>query len=363
MHKRKLQSIFVVTLIVVIITASNIFFSSKSKQINSVQEVAANNSTKNSSQNNKKLSNKELVSQFKKDYKKLDIDYTDRMVDYNPFGSYFHYGSTINYKNYPLIGIDNDGIPKLKVGNALCLDPVTFDQYALNIHDKYLNTKDDSLKKKFLYLADKLIEMQSADGSLRYNFTWKYYLQKEPYKPGWVCGMAQGQALSVWARAYYLTKDTKYIKAGSKAINFLIKPISEGGCMDTLKDLKSLSPSLRNNIIFEEYISTPSSYTLNGFMFTLLGLYDWTQLNTSNQSKIVAKNYFQMGIKTLKIILPYYDINGFSLYDLSYITYKTLPKSASNYHAVHIQLLNALGKVTGEPELKEYETKWISYIK
>lgn len=356
MHKRKLQSIFVVTLAVVIITAFSVFFSSKNTKINSSQESTA------SYKNNKKNSNKELAIQYKKDYKKLGIDYTDRMVDYNPFGSYFHYGSTINYKDYPLIGIDSDGIPKLKVGNKLCLDPVTFEQYALNIHDKYLNTKDDSLKEKFLSLADKLIEMQSSDGSLRYNFTWKYYLQKDPYKPGWICGMAQGQALSVWARAYYLTKDTKYIKAGSKAINFLIKPISQGGCMDTLKDLKPLSPSLRNNIIFEEYISTPSSYTLNGFMFTLLGLYDWTQLDTSNQSKVTAQNYLQMGIKTLKIILPYYDIGGFSVYDLSYITYKRTPKSASNYHAVHIQLLNALSKVTGEPELKEYEKKWTSDI-
>jgi len=187
-------------------------------------------------------------------------------------------------------------------------------------------------------------------------------LQDKPYKPGWTSALAQGQALSVLARAYYLTKDSKYAKSGSEAINFLIKPISQGGCLDTLNDLPAVDSSLKNNVFFETYISKPSSYELNGFMFTLLGLYDWSQLNTYNNSKSIAQNYLQKGIKTLKVVLPYYDIGGFSLYDLSYITYKTLPKSASASHAVHIQLLNALSKATGESELKEYEKKWTSYI-
>lgn len=353
MLNKKLPIILKVTLVIGIIVTFSCLLSSRNKKLNYINKITSNGSQK---------SNKELVLEFKKAYKKLGINYKDRMVDYNPYGSYFHYGSTINYKDYPLIGIDNDGIPKLKVGNKLYFDPVTFDQYALNIHDKWLNTKNESLKQKFIFLADKLVEMQSSDGSFRYNFTWKYYLQEKPYKPGWVCGMAQGQALSVLSRAYYLTKNDKYIKSGDKAMDFLIKPISQGGCMDTLNDLKPLAASLRNNIIFEEYISKPSSYTLNGFMFTLLGLYDWTQVNSPDKSKEVAQDYFEKGIKTLKIILPYYDIGGFSLYDLSYITYKLPPKSASNYHAVHIQLLNALSKVTGETELKEYEKKWISYI-
>lgn len=312
---------------------------------------------------NKPKSYKELAIEYKEEYKKLNIDYKKRIIDYNPFGSYFNFGTTISYKNPYMLKFDKDGAPEIVIGKKLYYNPVSFEQYCLYIHDKYLKSNDEELKNRFIFLADKLISLQSEDGSFRYNYTWQYYLNNKEFKPGWVSGMAQGQALSVFARAYYITKDKKYLDAGEKSINFLIKPISEGGCMDTLKDLRILKPELRKNIIFEEYIANPSSYTLNGFMFILVGLYDWTQLSINNPSKQVAQNYFQKGITTLKIILPYYDLGGFTSYDLAHITYGTQPRSATNYHAIHIELLHALGKVTGENTLKQYEKKWISYIK
>lgn len=347
MHKKRFLLI-IITLLLFIVTVTGIVYRGKLKRI-----VLGN----------KSKSYKVLASEYKEGYKKLKIDYKKRMVDYKPFGTYFNFGTTISYKNPYMLKFDKEGIPEIIIGKKLYYNPVSFEQYCLYIHDRYLKSNDAKLKDKFIFLADKLISLQSEDGSFRYNYAWEYYLNNIKFKPGWVSGMAQGQALSVFARAYYLTKDKKYLDAGQKSINFLIKPVDDGGCMDTLKDLKVLKPALRKNIIFEEYITKPSSYTLNGFMFILVGLYDWTQLDANSVSKQVASDYFQKGITTLKVILPYYDLGGFTSYDLTHLTYGTQPRSALNYHAIHIELLHALEEVTGENTLKQYEKKWESYIK
>lgn len=172
--------------------------------------------------------------------------------------------------------------------------------------------------------------------------------------------MDQGQALSVLARAYLVSNDERYLKAGDLALEYLIRPVSEGGVMDTLEDL---DVSLKDNIIFEEYISEPASYTLNGFMFTLLGLYDWSEIEAyRGKENNVSNEYFKKGILTLKKILPYYDIGGFTAYDLGYITHKVKPHVGVGYHAVHIYLLHALYTVTSDESLHEYEQLWASYV-
>ncbi len=208
-------------------------------------------------------------------------------------------------------------------------------------------------------IADKLLTLQDSRGGFLYNFQWRYYLNNYDYKPGWVSAMAQGQALSVLARAYEITGNKKYLEAGNKALNFLITPISKGGVM---ANLGSLSSSLKNNIIFEEYISHVPTYTLNGFMFSLLGLYDWANVDDSNK-KNTAEKYFNEGIKSLTQILKYYDIGGFTCYDLGYITKnREKPHIAVNYHGVHIYLLNSLYSITNDRILYDYYKLWKAYV-
>src|SRR5690606_23362682 len=101
-------------------------------------------------------------------------------------------------------------------------------------------------------------------------------------------------------------------------------------------------------IFFLEYQTEPDVYTLNGFMFTLLGLYDWTTLTNSK----LARSLFEEGIRTLEKILPYYDLGTITSYDLSYITHvrpdfvvPIEPHVVPRYHAVHISQLQALNSV------------------
>src|SRR5690606_31275466 len=125
-------------------------------------------------------------------------------------------------------------------------------------------------------------------------------------------------SLSVFSRAYLITNEQKYLQAGNKALKFLNVPKESGGPRTTLADLH---PSLKGRLFYMEYPTDPTVYTLNGFMFTLIGLYDWWK-TTGNSD---ARFQFYDGMETLLKILPYYDLGTFTSYDLSYITQNRPP--------------------------------------
>lgn len=129
--------------------------------------------------------------------------------------------------------------------------------------------------------------------------------------------------------------------------------------MTTMADL---DPSLDGYVFFEEYVSTPSNYVLNGYMFALFGLYDWSKVEAGDHGQDRAADYFERGIETLTHVLPYYDIGGISSYDLGYITFKAKPKAKHGYHQLHTRQLHVLYNLTGEPKLREYELKWVAYF-
>jgi hypothetical protein len=166
----------------------------------------------------------------------------------------------------------------------------------------------------------------------------------------------------VYARAYLLTRNQKYLAAGQRAYRFLRTPMSQGG---TRSDLSDLDPSLSGYVFYEEYVSDPDGYTLNGFMFTLLGLYDWWQVcrqaGAGNEADL-ARN-FHAGVATLAKILPLYDFGGMSAYDLGHYTFdRAEPHVSPKYHRVHIVLLHALYSITGESTLQHFEHLWRSYV-
>lgn len=278
---------------------------------------------------------------------------------YRAEGEYLWFSTKV-YKSGARIRFDPVGIPKVKYGEKFYYNAVTTAQYALTEYNKHLIAGAD-YSQPVLSAADKLIEIQSEDGSFRYHFEFPHYAATLPYAPGWFSGMAQGQALSAFARAYKLTGDQKYIEAGNKSLAFLQVSHPKG----PMTDMGDLDPSLRRYIFFMEYPTEPNVYTLNGYIFTLLGLYDWSQIAGSD----VAGDLFNRGAETLEKILPYYDIGGFTSYDLGHLTLPVRPlrvarkpRISTSYHKVHIELLHAMYTITGNETFAEYEKKWYGYV-
>jgi heparosan-N-sulfate-glucuronate 5-epimerase len=93
----------------------------------------------------------------------------------------------------------------------------------------------------------------------------------------------------------------------------------------------------KDQVWFEEYVTVKNNYTLNGFNYTLLRLYDWGYtpgLETHGAAK--AAKIFHKGQDSVKKLLKKYDIGGFTSYDLSHLKMKQDPHVVVPCHAVHI---------------------------
>lgn len=245
-----------------------------------------------------------MVEAWRAEYLEAGYDHTWRMGTHTATGDYLRHSTTRVFRDVEgLIRLDEDGVPMRNYGGEYHYNPVLVAQYALNLYGRHLLGEDTA--EAFEAALARLLALQDERGAFTYDFVWRYYLLAEPYEAGWTSGMAQGQALSALARAYHWTADGRYLAAGERALDYLLTPVTEGGVMD---DLSDLHPSLYRYVTFEEYLAEPASYTLNGFMYTLLGLYDWSEVANSQR----ARKYFAMGVETLKRILPYYDLGGFS---------------------------------------------------
>lgn len=341
MNKPKIHTALFLVLVILLLVI--LYFSSNQTSRENWPEV------------NTKPEYKQIVNDSLVLYKEYGGDYKRSLQKYDTFGDFLNWGIITTYRESEELKFDDDGIPMVKYGEEFYYNPGTVAQYALTMHGKYIHGIESPTK--FLVAAEKLIELQSEDGAFRYPFDWYYYLTEEYFKAGWFSGMDSGQALSVFSRAYHMTKDSKYLGAGNKAFKFMITPINEGGPMDTLEDL---DPSLNEYIIFEEYLAEPASYTLNGFMFSVIGLYDWVQIDSDTRNE--AQEYYEKGIKTLEKILPYYDIGGFTAYDLGHINYDKLPLVNVSYHPIHIQFCNIFYQLTGKEIFAEYYKKWLLYV-
>lgn len=275
---------------------------------------------------------------------------------YDPVGQYLNYGDTV-YKDSALLKIDPTGLPTVKYGDSYHYNPVTIAQFAL---DEYCRAAGPS--DKFVPATNYLLGMMGDDGAFRYDFPFERYATGEMYQPGWISGMAQGQAISVFVRAYHFTNQDKYLDAARKALDFMLLSADKDGPMTTLE---RFTPEPSKLPFIMEYPQSPPVYTLNGYMFSMLGLHDFAAVAHDTAIQELA----QQSSRTLKVLLPYYDMGSISAYDLSYITVpvgrngkRSRPHVSPEYHAVHISLLWALYKLTADPALKETAERWTSYF-
>jgi hypothetical protein len=132
-----------------------------------------------------------------------------------------------------------------------------------------------------------------------------------------------------------------------------------------LTDLSYLDPSLKNYPFLMEYSVNPPCYTQNGYEFAIIGLYDWAELAHSKK----ARELFNAHLKTLKKLLPYYDMGTYSAYDLSYITHASPiylverpPHFGPRYHKIHIEMMEALYSIDKDPLFKTMAERWRSYV-
>jgi heparosan-N-sulfate-glucuronate 5-epimerase len=244
---------------------------------------------------------------------------------------------------------DVEGIPLLDYhGNiGLQYNPIAIAQYALGNYNLWRQSEDLHRKKKFLLIADWLavhLEQNAAGLAVwNHHFDWEY---RDMLQAPWYSGLAQGQGISLLVRAHKETNDPRYLESARGAFAAFQHSVDQGGVAFTDQS---------GDLWFEEYIVSPPTHILNGFIWALWGVYDYF-LATNDAT---AKDLFSRGVGTLLHNLERYDLGFWSLYEQSGTR---LPMVASRfYHQLHIVQLRVMHRLTGEEKFARIAERWESY--
>lgn len=173
-------------------------------------------------------------------------------------------------------------------------------------------------------------------------------------EPGWYSAMAQGQAMSTLVRAYLMTKDDTYLKAALRATGPFKLPSEQHGVKAVFMNKYDW---------YEEYPTIPSSFVLNGFIYSLVGLYDLAQTAGEKLGRDAGQLYSK-GMESLKVMLPLYDTGSGTIYDLRHFILGMAPNLARwDYHTTHINQLQLLGTIDNSPIFRDFVKRWKSYLK
>jgi heparosan-N-sulfate-glucuronate 5-epimerase len=239
---------------------------------------------------------------------------------------------------------DSKGIPLVKYpyGIGVQYNPVTCCQFALSNLQLYLSNHKKRCLDRFFdvceWLYDASEETKYGGQAWYYHFHSPYYPAKVPY----LSCMSQGQAISVFVRAYVLTEDESYLQMAGESCRVLQTPLTGGGvlCNDDF------------GVWLEEMPTNPPSHILNGYIFAIFGVYDLFSV-----TKEYSIGFFlDECADTLCKAVYAFDNGYWSIYDLLNKCPSTLP-----YHNLHIEQLRALYKMTKCVTFNEVAERFESY--
>ena len=223
-----------------------------------------------------------------------------------------------------------------------------------DLYKKYEETGDTKSKESFINTANWLVNNAKDKEGGKYSI-WEFEFKWPWYKeltPPYYSGYAQAVGIVVLALAYDLTNNTMYLDAANKAFQALLFDYDDGG-VTTIEDDNGDS-------MFIHELGKPGfqkTYILNGQTGALLHIWQFYEL-TNNP---VSKSIFDKGINYLKHNLWKYDTGSWSRYDLNPIGQRE-NLASMDYHKKHVDHLNRLYNITGEPILKEYADKFNKYM-
>jgi hypothetical protein len=221
-------------------------------------------------------------------------------------------------------------------------NPVSICQYATSLYHLICTQNELKHREKFLKQVKWLIENQKVVNGTG---VWYYNFENAAFnaKPPWISAMAQGLSLSVLSEGYCISGNENYLKHAKLALNSFTKSIEKGGVVSRWPN---------GDVWYEEVASKDGSKILNGFIFSLAGIYDYYQITKEKKAQTILKN----GLMSLNNHIEEYDLGFISRYSL-------LPNNVDwNYNRIHVyQLLWAGLIMKSQNRLHNYAAKFLSY--
>ena len=281
---------------------------------------------------------------------------------YDPSGAYLTLHKS-NILNNRVVEFDEDlGIPVNKYAHMEDYHPypVSIGLFALEQYSKFIQNSGDEHLSNFRKVCKWIIANQQSEGSWPCTFEYTFFKDRGGYMPkGWVSALAQGYCISSLCRYLEHVRTNE----GDKELESIITSKIENALkpFDVDVEFGGIKRLFMGEYIFyEEYPTPKPSFVLNGFIFSLLGLYDaWKVIESDD-----AKRLYLAGIRTLVAILPFFDLGDRTSYDLTHLqpgNEKMPPNPARRgYHDTHIRLLDAIDGIEGG-QFSDVLVRWIMY--
>ncbi len=227
--------------------------------------------------------------------------------------------------------------------NGGSYNPVSIAQYALYCYD-CLYAGDEGARDPFMRHVQYLLRARSEDGSYAYDVPSSSY----GIRPGWHSCMAQGEAASVFLRAYTLTSHRRYIHAALHVLEPLQRDVSEGG-----------TSLLRDSVVFFEEIAEAPCHILNGHLFAAFGVWEMCRAGFAPPR---LRAIHDAAIRTLRSWLPCFDAKGWSYYQLA-AREGERHYATPFYHQTHIAQLEVYAEMTGCEEFRTMSHRWYAGLR
>lgn len=158
---------------------------------------------------------------------------------------------------------------------------------------------------------------------------WEYMFHFDGGSPPWTSGLSQGTALQALSRAWSKTHEQVYMTAAQQALGIFKTAPSTG--------VRVTTPAGAHYL---EYTYAPRERILNGFIQSLVGLYEYAKLTGDP----LGQQLFEAGDAEARAEVPHYDTGAWSMYDQT-------SESDLNYHELLAEFLEHLCERTskGEP--------------
>lgn len=241
-------------------------------------------------------------------------------------------------------GFDEHGVPTIATPEGVAHSPVNIAQYGFILHADWLTSRDAGVlgALQACMAAMNLLAAETPQG-----LVWWHEHPDHRYgiKAPWASSMAQGEAISFYLRMFQTTGDDALLFRAREAARFLSLDVGEGG-------VRRLDAN--GDLWFEEYPSSEPSLVLNGFIYTMFGLWDLWRVTREEPFRAD----FNRCVRTLERNLHKYDVGYWSLYD-------QLKGELVRYYYqknVHVPQMAVLHQLTGLGIFEEYRARWASQI-
>lgn len=251
-----------------------------------------------------------------------------------------HYYVYSNRLFFDAMYLDADGIPVHRSRTFEAYNPAYVAWYGLMCLERSL--RGTAVGRTIFLKQAAWLEtngVRRPDGSVVWPYTFDWQEGLCFLKSPWISALAQGLAVSALVRAYRVTGEHRLLDFCRDATAVFERDVKDGG-IRIVED---------GRVMYEEYPGYPPSRVLDGFLFSLLGLYDlFAQTDDSRVFRL-----FTDGIGGLERTLSFWDYRGkWSWYG----SHRHL--CTPEYNALNGALLRSLGRVSCRPMLRLYAERW-----